>query len=156
MAKKLKKEEKIVKSEEIKPLMVSDASTYETKASSYRSDSTGSSNTEIRRNASADITRTDRYKNIDIGLIPFRFSTGVSNSSNMNVRDAVILCQKCYYNFAVFRNTIDLMTEFSCSDIYFKGGSQKSRDFFSAWLKKINILWIYLNQLIKFLHLPFY
>jgi hypothetical protein len=139
MAKKSKKEEKIVKSEEIQPLMVSDASTYETKAASYGSDSSDSSHTQTRRNVSADITRTDRYRNIDSGLIPFRYSTGISNSSNMNVRDAVILCQKCYYNFAVFRNTIDLMTEFSCSNIYFKGGSQKSRDFFSAWLKKINI-----------------
>jgi hypothetical protein len=71
MAKKPEKEEKIVKSEEIQPLMVSDASTYEAKASSYRSDSGDSSNTQIRRNVSADITRTDRYKNIDSGLIPF-------------------------------------------------------------------------------------
>ena len=102
MAKKPKKEEKIVKSEEIQPLMVSDASTYETKAAAYGSDSMDSSHTQTRRNASADIIRTDRYKNIDSGLIPFRYSTGISNSSNMNVRDAVILCQKCYYNFAVF------------------------------------------------------
>jgi hypothetical protein len=57
----------------------------------------------------------------------------------MDIRDAVVLCQKAYYNFAIFRNTIDLMTEFSCSDIYFKGGSQKSRDFFSALFKKINL-----------------
>jgi hypothetical protein len=123
MVKKSKKEEKIVKSEEIQPLMVADASTYEAKASNYRSDNADSSNTQIRRNIAADINRTDRYKNIDSGLIPFRYSTGISNGSNMNVRDAVILCQKCYYNFAVFRNTIDLMTEFSCSNIYFKGGS---------------------------------
>ena len=82
---------------------------------------------------------TDRYKNIDDGLIPFRYSTGVKANSNMNIRDAVILCQKCYYNFAIFRNTIDLMTEFSCSNIYFKGGSQKSKDFFLALFKKINL-----------------
>jgi hypothetical protein len=140
MSKKSKKQEKITKSNETQPLMVSDASTnYQIQAAVAGSDSGDSSHTQTRRNAAADITRTNRYKNIDDGLIPFRYSTGISNGSNMNVRDAVILCQKCYYNFAIFRNTVDLMTEFSCSNIYFKGGSQKSRDFFSAWLKKINM-----------------
>jgi len=140
MAKKSKKQEKIIKNDQIQPLMVTEASTnYEIQAAVAGSDLNDSSHTQTRRNAAADITRTGRYKNIDDGLIPFRYSTGIANSSNMNVRDAVILCQKCYYNFAIFRNTIDLMTEFSCSNIYFKGGSQKSRDFFTAWLKKINI-----------------
>jgi hypothetical protein len=55
MAKKSKKEEKMVKSEEIQPLMVSDASTYETKASAYSSDSGDSSHTQTRRNVAADI-----------------------------------------------------------------------------------------------------
>jgi hypothetical protein len=135
MAKKSKKQEKNSKTSDIQPLMVSDASYKEVKAS-YQSDG---QQTPIRRNAAATINRTDRYKNIDDGLIPFRYSSGIKANSNMNVRDAVILCQKCYYNFAVFRNTIDLMTEFSCSNIYFKNGSQKSRDFFSALFKKINL-----------------
>jgi hypothetical protein len=130
MAKKSQNKLKIIKNEQIEPLMVSNASVNEIKASE---------STTSRRNSAANIPRTDRYKNIDDGLIPFRYSTGIKNASNMNVRDAVILCQKAYYNFAIFRNTIDLMTEFSCSNIYFKDGSQKSRDFFSALIKKINI-----------------
>jgi hypothetical protein len=130
MAKKSQNKSKFKKTEEIQPLMVSSASTYESKAS----DAVG-----IRRNAASTINRTDRYKNIDDGLIPFRYSSGIKGNSNMNIRDAVILCQKAYYNFAIFRNTIDLMTEFSCSNIYFKDGSQKSRDFFSALFRKINI-----------------
>jgi len=130
MAKKSQNKLKIVKNEQIEPLMVSNASVNEIKASE---------STTSRRNSAGNIPRTDRYKNIDDGLIPFRYSTGIKNASNMNVRDAVILCQKAYYNFAIFRNTIDLMTEFSCSNIYFKDGSQKSRDFFSALIKKINI-----------------
>jgi hypothetical protein len=130
MAKKSQNKSKFKKTEEIQPLMVSSASTYESKAS----DAIG-----VRRNAASTINRTDRYKNIDDGLIPFRYSSGIKGNSNMNIRDAVILCQKAYYNFAIFRNTIDLMTEFSCSNIYFKDGSQKSRDFFSALFRKINI-----------------
>jgi hypothetical protein len=131
MAKKSQNKSKSKKNEEIQPLMVSNASYQEVVASSE--------DTRSRRNLAANITRTDRYKNIDDGLIPFRYSTGVKANSNMNVRDAVILCQKAYYNFAIFRNTVDLMTEFSCSNIYFKNGSQKSRDFFSALFSKINI-----------------
>jgi len=110
--------------EEVKPLWVSEAS----------------SDTKSRRNASSVIERTDRFKNINDGLVPFKYSTNnTSNSSNIDVKDAVLLCQKAYYNFAIFRNVIDLMTEFSISDIYFKGGSKKSRDFFSALFNKINI-----------------
>jgi hypothetical protein len=131
MAKKIKNKSKNTKSQEIVPLMAS-ASTYESKARA-------TNDTSVRRNASSTIIRTDRYKNIDDGLIPFRYSTGIKNESNLNIRDAVILCQKAYYNFAIFRNTIDLMTEFSTSNVYFTGGSSKSRNFFEALFRKINI-----------------
>ena len=97
------------------------------------------SQTRSRRNIAADIPRTDRFKNIEDGMIPFKYSHGVSNNSNIDVRDTIILCQKAYYNFSVFRNTIDLMTEFSISDLYYTGGSKKSRDFFETLFSKINI-----------------
>jgi hypothetical protein len=92
-----------------------------------------------RRNIAGTIERTDRFHNIEYGLVPFKYSNMVSNKSALNVRDAVILCQKAYYNFSSFRNVIDLMTEFSCSPIYFTGGNKKSRDFLHALFKKINI-----------------
>lgn len=136
MTKKDKKDQKINKNGQIEPLMVSEASQNNYTTINASSEAT---NTRTRRNAASVINRTDRYKNIEDGLIPFRYSTGIKNNSNMNIRDAVILCQKAYYNFAIFRNTIDLMTEFSCSDVYFRNGSQKSRDFFNALFRKINI-----------------
>jgi len=134
MPKNNKNTQKNKKIEEISPLMVAEAS-----SKSISSFSSSASESPSRRNASSTINRTDRYKNIEDGLVPFKYSSGIKNSSNMDIRDAVILCQKAYYNFAIFRNTIDLMTEFSSSPIYFKGGSQKSRDFFEALFKKINI-----------------
>jgi hypothetical protein len=134
MSKKNQNKSKKSKDNQSIPFMVSTASVYESKAS------TNGDSTRVRRNLSGNIIRTDRYKNIDDGLIPFKYSSGVKGNSNINIRDAVILCQKCYYNFAIFRNTIDLMTEFSTSNIYFQGGSQKSRDFFHALFKKINIV----------------
>lgn len=134
MAKNQKNKEKKVKIDEISPLMVAEAAMSKNNISVASAESTS-----VRRNVSSIINRTDKYKNIEDGLIPFKYSSGIKNSSNMDIRDAVILCQKAYYNFAIFRNTIDLMTEFSSSNIYFQGGSQKSRDFFEALFKKINI-----------------
>jgi len=92
-----------------------------------------------RRNRSGSIERTDRYKNIEDGMIPFKYSSSYSDKSSLEIRDAVMLCQKAYYNFSVFRNVIDLMTEFSVSNIYYRGGNAKSREFFDALFNKINL-----------------
>ena len=111
-----------------------------TSSASY---STGSSTNRSgsRRNAAGSITRTNRFTNIEEGMVPFNYSLGAygKSSHNLDVRDTVILCQKAYYNFSVFRNTIDLMTELSVNDIYLTGGSKKSRDFFSALFEKFDI-----------------
>ena len=141
MSKKTKKIQEIKASTEFQstettPLMVygSDVNKSKIRMSEVRASSTG-----IRRNAASTIERTNRFTNIDTGLIPFRYSNYVKNLSTLDVRDAIILCQKAYYNVAIFRNTIDLMTEFSDSPIYLTGGSQKSREFFEAYFKKINL-----------------
>jgi hypothetical protein len=96
------------------------------------------STTSFRKKLEAD--STTRFQHIDDGLIPFKYTiSGITTNSSINVRDAVILCQKAYYNFAIFRNTIDLMTEFSATSVFFRHGSKKSRDFFSALFKKLDI-----------------
>ena len=94
-----------------------------------------------RRNLSSTIQRTDKYKNIEDGMIPFKNSNPAygKRGSAINVKDAVVLCQKAYYNFAIFRNMIDLMTEFSISKLYFRGGSKKSKKFFESLFNKINL-----------------
>jgi hypothetical protein len=97
--------------------------------------------TSTRRNIAGTIERTNRFSNIDQGLVPFRYSSSVygQNMSTIDVRDAVVLCQKCYYNFSLFRNIIDIMTEFSVSPLVYKGGSKQSRNFFEAFWNKMNI-----------------
>lgn len=132
MSKKSKKME-VSNASEIMPLMVEGSSQKNGTFSEARA------STAIRRNIAADIERTNRFINIDQGLIPFRFSPNIQNLSTLDVRDAIVLCQKAYYNVGIFRNTIDLMTEFSASPIYLTGGSQKSREFFTAYFKKINL-----------------
>ena len=131
------------KQEAALPLMAAEGSTYKTVSTAGV--------TRSRRNVSSTVQRTDRFKNIEDGLVPYKYSTGLTGGSKSNVidvRDAVKLCQKAYYNFAVFRNTIDLMTEFSVNEIYFKGGSKKSRDFFRALYKKIN-LWNFQDKFFR-------
>ena len=104
----------------------------------------------MRRNLSSNIERTDKYKNIDDGMIPFKNSgnTYGKQGSTMDIKDAVILCQKAYYNFAIFRNMIDLMTEFSISKMYFRGGSKKSKKFFQSFFNKIN-MWTFQDMFFR-------
>jgi hypothetical protein len=102
--------------------------------------SRGEVNTSVRRNRASTINRTDKYINIEGGVIPFIYGGGYGKyTSNISIRDTIILCQKAYYNFSIFRNTIDLMTEFSCSPIYFSGGNEQSRKFFQAWSDRVNL-----------------
>lgn len=102
--------------------------------------SRGEINTSVRRNRAASINRTDKYINIEGGVIPFIYGGGKGKyGSNISVRDTIVLCQKAYYNFSIFRNTIDLMTEFSCSPIYFSGGNEQSRKFFEIWAQRVNL-----------------
>ena len=85
MTKKTRKKE-----DEIKPMMTSFA------ASPY---TTVDQSTRQRRNVGGQIERTNRFENIDNGLVPYKYSKGVNNKSSLDVRDVVILCQKAYYNF---------------------------------------------------------
>ena len=119
------------KIEQITPLM---ASTMD--------ESLAVQSTRTRQNKSGSIERKNRFTNIDDGLIPFKYDSstyGSKNSASLNIKDAIVLCQKAYYNFAIFRNTIDLMTEFSTNNVYYTGGNKKSRDFFKAFFNKLNI-----------------
>lgn len=95
--------------------------------------------TSMRRNISSSITKIDRFANLEKGVVPFVYGTGKGNyDSNISAKDAIVLCQKAYWNVPIFRNTIDLMTEFSLSEIYLTGGNEQSRKFFDLWLQKIN------------------
>lgn len=100
---------------------------------------TDSGVTRSRRNRSSSITKLDRFSNLESGAAPFIYNTGKGNyDENISAKDTIILCQKAYWNVPIFRNTIDLMTEFSMSKIYLTGGNEQSRKFFNLWLEKID------------------
>ena len=62
-----------------------------------------------RSNRAATINATDRFKHIDAGLVPFAQSNGYGNSSDISIKDAIILTQNAYFNFSIFRTTVDIM-----------------------------------------------
>lgn len=99
------------------------------RGSTSDSDRTGS-----RINAAAVTPTFDRFSAIRAGMLPFEYSRDC-----VSVREAILLCQKAYFNVAIFRRTIDLMAEMSNTETFLTGGTKKSRDFFNAWFKRIGL-----------------
>lgn len=87
-----------------------------------------------RRNHSSTNTLNHRFAHIHAGLLPYTIS-----ADGIDVREAIILCQKAYANIAIFRNAIDILSELTNSDIILKGGNESSRDFVSKWFTKIRL-----------------
>ena len=103
---------------------------YEIKANQIQGSSTSRTSSRI---SAIPGDRKDELCNIRQGVMPFECSEG-----DISVREAIILCQKAYFNVSAFRTTIDIMTEFSNSCLRFDGGTKDSREFFQAWYEKIN------------------
>jgi len=77
---------------------------------------------------------SDRFSNIKSGLLPFEHA-----KDGVSVRNAIELCQKAYANVAIFRNSIDIMSEFANSELYLEGGTSTSRSFIQKWFEKVNM-----------------
>lgn len=72
-------------------------------------------------------------QNINDGISPWN-----NTCDCVDVKDAIILCQKAYWNVSIFRQTIDVQSEFSNSDLYFEGENKEAVRFFSQWDSMIN------------------
>lgn len=100
----------------------------------YSRTQSGSEEFTSRRNVAHKSNKKHRFSNISSGILPY-----VYGSDGVNVRDTIELCQKAYANISVFRNAIDVMSEFANSNIYLEGGTQNSRDFVYKWFDRINL-----------------
>ena len=87
-----------------------------------------------RKNQAHSLAKANKYTNIRNGLLPFEYSR-----DGTNVRDAIELCQKAYANVSIFRNAVDIMAEFSNSNIYLEGDNEKSKKFIEKWFEKIGL-----------------
>jgi len=106
---------------------------FVSEASYNRSGGSGGS-TSTRINRSAVANTANKFSQIRGGLLPYELST-----DGVNVRDAIELCQKAYANVPIFRNTIDMMSEFANSELYLEGGNASSRHFFDKLFDRIKI-----------------
>lgn len=97
------------------------------------------------------IVSDKKFPNLENGVSPFLFQNSSGGDSTISLKTAISLCQKTYYNVPIFRNTIDLMSEFSLADVYLSGGNEQSRKFFELWMKKIN-LWSVQDQFYRELY----
>jgi hypothetical protein len=115
------------------PFYTSDASMVQfAKASREGLSRTDATSSRVNRAALAPTF--DRYSSIRAGMLPYSFS-----NDGVYVREAIELCQKAYANVPIFRNDIDLMSEFSNGEIFFEGGTDKAKDFFYRWMRKIRV-----------------
>lgn len=80
---------------------------------------------------------TNQFYHIEHGVEPFVLN---NKKSFWDINWVIYLCQKAYWNFSVFRNIIDAMTDFSVSNIYYRGGNAKSRKFFQDLQESVNLI----------------
>jgi hypothetical protein len=94
----------------------------------------GTSTSGTRFNRASSGSKKEKYKNISEGMLPY--DVGVDG---VDIRDSIELCQKAYANIPIFRNAVDVMSEFSNSEIYLEGGSESAKNFIYKWFEKINL-----------------
>lgn len=87
-----------------------------------------------RINRAAITPTIDKYSQLRQMTMPYSY-----HNWGVDMRDAVELTQKAYANVATYKNAVDLMSEFSNTEVYLKGGNKASRDFFARWFRKINL-----------------
>ena len=105
--------------------------------------STGNASTSSRLNATAVSQKKYGFSNIKSMDLPYKIS-----GNGIDSRESIELCQKAYANIPIFRNAVDVMSEFSNSEIYLEGGSETARSFIYKWFEKIN-LWKLKDQFFR-------
>jgi len=87
-----------------------------------------------RKNKIHKSIKKEKHGNIASGLLPYQVG-----EDGVSVQDAIELCQKAYTNIAVFRNAVDVMSEFANSTLYLEGGVSKSVDFIYKWFDRVKM-----------------
>lgn len=120
------------------PIIAGDAYyTQSAKANYQRTGEAGSGancRTNARKNAAFHSKKAWKYANIREGDLPYYYG-----KSGVDIRDAIMLCQKAYANIPIFRNVIDIMSEFANTELVLEGGTEKSKNFIDKWMQKIKI-----------------
>ncbi len=117
------------------PILAGD-SYYTQTAKAYERNGPGSdvARTQTRLNRAPIGPKLFKYSNIREGMLPYYYT-----KLGADVRDCILLCQKAYANIPIFRNVIDIMSEFANTELYIEGGTEKARTFIDKWFQKVKI-----------------
>ncbi len=74
------------------------------------------------------------FPNIRAGIVPISMAEG-----NYTVMGAIGLVYAAYYNFALLRNAISMLTDFSVSPIHVKTSNARVKTFIETWLDAVKI-----------------
>lgn len=96
--------------------------------------------TVMRDGSSPTLRETNRFRNINSGLVPFD-----SWGDNVGCRSAIEAVYKAYFNVAILRNAINMMVDFSVSKIHVKTSNKTVRNAVQAWFEAIG-LWAFQSQ----------
>ena len=92
------------------------------------------SSSSRRSNKVHKSAKKNQFSNIEAGMLPYQVG-----ENGVDIRNAVELCQKAYANIPIFRNAVDIMSEFANSTIKLEGGNSKARDFVYKWMDRISV-----------------
>ena len=82
-------------------------------------------------------TLQNRFVFIDEIPLPFiKYQVGLSNY--ITIRDVLLILEKAYFGFPLYRNTVETQVELCNTDFHLVGGNKQSRSFINKWLKRIN------------------
>lgn len=87
------------------------------------------------------------YPNIRSGIMPYAMSDG----GYYGVSEVLQLTYQCYYNFALLRNCVKMLRDFSVSKIHIKTTNTRVKTFINEWFESIG-----LNQFMQQFFLEYY
>lgn len=94
----------------------------------------GDVNTAYRDSAAPSVIPTNAFPNIRSGIVPISTVDG-----NYSIFGAVSLVYSAYFNFALLRNAISMLCDFSVSPIHVKTTNARVKTFIETWLEAVNI-----------------
>jgi hypothetical protein len=90
--------------------------------------------TSYQQGVAPSIVPLNSFPNITAGVVPI---TMVEN--NYAVNGAIALVYSAYFNFALLRNAISMLTDFSVSPIHVKTTNARVKTFIETWLEAIRV-----------------
>lgn len=95
----------------------------------------GPATTTYRDSAAPSGIWADRYPNIRSGLVPYTMNEG----GYYGVAEAIQLVYSAYFSFALLRNAISLVTDFSVAPLHVKTTNARVKAFIEEWFSAIGL-----------------